>query len=345
MSELDDHSSSMPSKQNSKFLRIPSKYRSRGLPLSNKNLQLSSLNSRNFRADSLLDNNYEINEDKQSDMYFELLVRYIRDDNYDKFVELISKQDVKWFLENSELDYEIFFYLVKYQRAKYIQLMEDLEYQPQKNFLLIELYVEYNPNDDKKSFSNDFKPRLNDEEYKFLINHGYGINTELCLVEFYFLLMANKKEYAELLLEKPYAQELRDYLDKNCEGYMQNFEELILKNQEISNYVICLSLKRRFDGIALEIFENSNCEMDDNILESAVKGDCSFFLGEVWNGIKKGNYENKNGKNKKFSEYLEVMLKYGKISMASEAIRNWFETYKEDNIFEKLIAKNEELAM
>ena len=126
---------------------------------------------------------------------------------------------------------------------------------------------------------------------------------------------------------------------------MHNFEELILKNHEVSNYVICLSLKRKLEGIALEIFENSNCEMDDNILESAVKGDCSLFLEKVWNGIKKGNYENKNGKNKKFSEYLDVMLKYGKISMASEAIRNWFETYKEDNIFEKLIAKNEELAM
>ena len=44
-------------------------------------------------------------------------------------------------------------------------------------------------------------------------------------------------------------------------------------------------------------------------------------------------------------KYISVMLDESKFEMASEAIKNWFEAYKEENVFEILVNKNEELAM
>ena len=81
-------------------------------------------------------------------------------------------------------------------------------------------------------------------------------------------------------------------------------------------------------------------------MNCAVRGECSFFLEEVWDSTKKfGDIQNYSAPKTSFSKYISCMLENEKFEMASYAIKNWIGAYKEENIFEILVDKNEELAM
>ena len=100
------------------------------------------------------------------------------------------------------------------------------------------------------------------------------------------------------------------------------------------------------DGIAYSIYKFSGTLLDEDILECAVKGECSIFLADIWESSKNfyglnNNYSVKIG----FYKYLVIMLANQKYKMIIEAIRNWHEAYKEENIFELLSKYNENLAM
>ena len=69
-------------------------------------------------------------------------------------------------------------------------------------------------------------------------------------------------------------------------------------------------------------------------------------MEEVWENSRKfGDVKNYSAPKISFSKYISCMLEEGKFEMASYAIKNWRGAYKEENIFEILVDKNEELAM
>ena len=205
--------------------------------------------------------------------------------------------------------------------------MQKLNYELNKNMLLMETYEEYikkesNEKDKINLTLYEIKEPLEKENYLFLINKCYGIDPDSCLVEFYFLLMAHLFDEAINLLEQ------------------------IFKEPDIAKSVICTSLKRGLDGIAYSIYKFSGIFLDEDILECAIEGECSIFLADIWESSKNfyglnNNYSVKIG----FYKYLVIMLKHQKYKMIIEAIRNWHEAYKEENIFELLSKYNENLAM
>ena len=283
------------------------------------------------------------------------LKRCIEDSSLETFSEILSNQEIKWYLEHNVLDYDLFYHAIKFGRNEFIQEMQKLGYVLDTNLLLIESYEEYlkknNSESEKEkekfaSFNYEIKEPLTPENYEFLITKCYGIEPETCMVEFYFLLMADLFEAATTLLEMPYAEDIKVILNEKFIGDENNFLEQLLKDPEIAKDVICASLTRGLDGIAYSIYKFSRIILDENIIECAVEGDCTIFLADIWEISKKfyginDNYSMKIG----FYKYLTIMLEKGKYKMASEAIKTWHEAYKEENIFELLIKHSEGLAM
>ena len=277
------------------------------------------------------------------------LKRYIEDSSLDTFIEVLSNQEMKWYLEYNGLDYDIFYHAIKYNRNEFIQEMQKLGYSLNKDLLLIETYEEYIKKDTKEkerisSFSYEIKEPLTPENYEFLITKCYGIDPETCMVEFYFLLMVNLFEAATTLLEMSYAENIKAILNEKFIGDENNLLEQLFKEPEIAKSVICASLTRGLDGIAYSIYKFSGIILDENIIECAVEGECTIFLADIWESSKKFFGINNTVKIS-FYKYLIIMLEKGKYKMASEAIKTWTEAYKEENIFELLINQNEALAM
>jgi hypothetical protein len=90
--------------------------------------------------------------------------------------------------------------------------------------------------------------------------------------------------------------------------------------------------------------------MDEDILDWAVENEGNLFLEyllnnfrEVWESFRKfGNFRNFYAPKISFSKYIEIMLKHEKLEMASEAIKNWCDAYKEENVFDTLMQNGEE---
>ena len=290
---------------------------------------------------------------KHDDDFFKLK-KCIEDSSLDTFIEILSNQETKWFLEYNDLDYYLFYHAIKFSRNEFITEMQKLKYELNKNLLLMETYEEYikkSSNDREKEKINltqyEIKEPLEKENYKFLITKCYGIDPDSCLVEFYFLLMSNLFDEAINLLEMSYAEKIKFILNEKFIGDENNLLEQIFKEPDIAKSVICTSLKRGLDGIAYSIYKFSGIVLDEDILECAVEGECSIFLADIWEssknfyGLNNSNYSVKIG----FYKYLVIMLEYQKYKMIIEAIKSWHEVYKEENIFELLSKYNESLAM
>ena len=279
------------------------------------------------------------------------LKRCIEDSSLDTFSEILSDQEIKWYLEHNDLDYDLFYHAIKFSRNEFIQEMQKLGYVLNKNLLLIESYEEYlkKSNIEKErisSFNYEIKEPLTIENYEFLITKCYGIDPDTCMVEFYFLLMANLFEPATTLLEMSYAENIKLILNEKFIGDENNLLEQLFKEPEITKDVICAALTRGLDGVAYSIYKFSGILLDENIIECAVEGECTIFLADIWETSKKffginNIYSVKIG----FYKYLTIMLEKGKYKMASEAIKTWHDAYKEENIFELLINHSEGLAM
>ncbi len=290
---------------------------------------------------------------KRDDDFFKLK-RCIEESSLDTFIEILSNQETKWFLEYNDLDYYLFYHAIKYSRNEFIIEMQKLKYELNKNLLLMETYEEYikkQSNDKEKEKINltmyEIKEPLETENYKFLIKKCYGLDPDTCIVEFYFLLMSNLFEEAIMLLEMSYAENIKLILNEKFIGDENNLLEQIFKEPDIAKSVICTSLERGLDGIAYSVYKFSGILLDENILECAVEGECSIFLTDIWEssqnfyGLNNSNYSVKIG----FYKYLLIMLEKKKYKMIIEAIKTWHEAYKEENIFELLSTHNESLAM
>ena len=289
---------------------------------------------------------------KHDDDFFKLK-KCIEDSNLDTFIEILSNQETKWFLEYNDLDYYLFYHAIKFSKNEFITEMQKLKYELNKNLLLMETYEEYikkSSNEKEREKINltqyEIKDPLEKENYKFLITKCYGIDPDSCLVEFYFLLMANLFDEAINLLEMSYAENIKLILNEKFIGDENNLLEQIFKEPDIAKSVICTSLKRGLDGIAYSVYKFSGTLLDEDILECAVEGECSIFLADIWESSKNfyginNNYSVKIG----FYKYLVIMLEYQKYKMIIEAIKSWHEVYKEENIFELLSKYNESLAM
>ena len=290
---------------------------------------------------------------KHDDDFFKLK-KCIEDSSLDTFIEILSNQETKWFLEYNDLDYYLFYHAIKFSRNEFITEMQKLKYELNKNLLLMETYEEYikkSSNDREKEKINltqyEIKEPLEKENYKFLITKCYGIDPDSCLVEFYFLLMSNLFDEAINLLEMSYAEKIKFILNEKFIGDENNLLEQIFKEPDIAKSVICTSLKRGLDGIAYSVYKFSGTLLDEDILECAVEGECSIFLADIWEssknfyGLNNSNYSVKIG----FYKYLVIMLENQKYKMIIEAIKTWHEVYKEENIFELLSKYNESLAM
>ena len=287
---------------------------------------------------------------KRDDEFFKLK-KCIEDSSLDTFIDILSNQETKWFLEYNDLDYYLFYHAIKFSRNEFITEMQKLNYELNKNMLLMETYEEYikKESNEKEKINltlYEIKEPLEKENYKFLINKCYGIDPDSCIVEFYFLLMANLFDEAINLLEMSYAENIKLILNEKFIGDENNLLEQIFKEPDIAKSVICTSLKRGLDGIAYSIYKFSGILLDEDILECAVEGECSIFLADIWESSKNfyglnNNYSVKIG----FYKYCVIMLEHKKYKMIMEAIKNWHEVYKEENIFELLSKYNESLAM
>ena len=79
--------------------------------------------------------------------------------------------------------------------------------------------------------SKEKRRLLNSENIKYLVTNNYGINPQTCILEFYFLLMAFEYEAAVKLLSMPYANLLRDKLNKSIGKYENNVSIETIKTE------------------------------------------------------------------------------------------------------------------
>lgn len=313
---------------------------------------------------------------KELEKDFEFLKECIRDGNMQQFKLIISDHDDKFYLENNDRDYELFVHAARIKRGDFIKEMVNMNYQLNPNMLLIELYEYYVYTkelelDGNKKSNINVADLITDDTIDYLIDNNYGINSQEiknkssneygnnltnrseeslesknCILEFYFLLMAEKYKTAVKLLDKSSSSLIKTKLNKNFIGDELNLIERILTNTDFAKTSICSALNRNLDGVAYEIFNYSGIDLDEEIINCAVIGNCSIFLEDVWESTKKyGNLKNFYTKRITFSTYIQIMLENGKYEMASYAIKNWYDAYKEDGIFEKIVKKNEDLAM
>ena len=98
---------------------------------------------------------------------------------------------------------------------------------------------------------------MTQENYEFLISKCYGIDPETCMVEFYFLLMANLFKIAIRLLEMSYADSIKTILNEKFIGDENNFLEQLFKEPDLAKEVVCAALLRGLDGVAYSIFKFS----------------------------------------------------------------------------------------
>ena len=322
-------------------------------------------NSNNFSKKKVqhhLRNNHTLKEridisnlkDKES-LYQEYkeCCKYITNGSLEKFKNILSNEDNKYYLENNDLDYELFIHAIINNKRDFIIIMENLGYNLNPNLLLIELYIIYISRKYPREKIELKRKKFTSENISFLIKNKFGIineynsnneYNEYDLLEFYFLLMSCQFHQAVEFLDKH--KELQNKLNEYFIGDENNLIPQILQHNKITKTVICIALIRKLDGIAFEIFIFSGIFLDETMLSYAIKNDCQIFLEEVWELTRKfGNIKNFYAPKIPFSKYISIMLNEKKFNMASYAIKNWFEAYKEENVFPILLEKNEELAI
>ena len=70
----------------------------------------------------------KVKERKLLDEDFKLLKQCIIDGSLETFRDIISNEDNKWYLENNDLDYELFVHAIMFRRMEFIKEMEILKY-------------------------------------------------------------------------------------------------------------------------------------------------------------------------------------------------------------------------
>lgn len=90
------------------------------------------------------------------------------------------------------------------------------------------------------------------EDFLFLIQFENGrlIDTEQCILEFYYLLLCEEYDISNELLSQPYSRDLKEIINQMFIGDESNLIEHILMNKELIKESIKCALQRQLDGIA-----------------------------------------------------------------------------------------------
>jgi hypothetical protein len=121
--------------------------------------------------------------------------------------------------------------------------------------LLIELYENnyLNTKNREKLKEEELSTYFCIEDFVFLIQFENGklIDTEQCLLEFYFLILCKEYDLANCLLSQSYAHDIKEIINQMFIGDENNLLEHILMNSEIIKGAMKCALHRQLDGVAL----------------------------------------------------------------------------------------------
>ncbi len=83
-------------------------------------------------------------KDKESlEQEYKICCQCIVTGSLEKFKNFLSNEDNKYYLENNDLDYELFVHAIINNKREFITTMENLNYNLNTNLLLFELYIIY----------------------------------------------------------------------------------------------------------------------------------------------------------------------------------------------------------
>ncbi len=120
--------------------------------------------------------------------------------------------------------------------------------------LLIELYENnyLNIKNKEKLKEDELATYFCIEDFVFLIQFDNGklIDTDQCLLEFYFLILCKEYDLANCLLSQSYAHDIKEIINQMFIGDENNLLEHILMNTEIIKGAIKCALHRQLDGVA-----------------------------------------------------------------------------------------------
>lgn len=217
-----------------------------------------------------------------------------------------------------------------------------------ENFLLYELYeisvASKNVSDEVEK--HDF---INSEDIEFIItNEDYPfLKAEYIILEYFYLLITKNFDFSNLLLKQTLAKQLRFDLSELLIDDQTQILRSVMQNEKITKKCIKLALERQIEGVAYEIIQFTEVNLDEELLETAIKNNCAIFLENIWeSSMRFEGLSSIHSAKFNFSLYIEKMIIHQKYEMAREAIKYWSETYKQENVFEVLMEnENEELMM
>lgn len=199
-------------------------------------------------------NGLDFKEAKDLQEDYETLLRAIASEELELFSEIIRSSDMKYFLVHNDLDYNLFRDSVRFQRIEFISELENSGYKFNNNMLLIELYENYIIKKLKEKLKEEeLSTYFSREDFYFLLYYESGklIDTEQCLLEFYFLLLSGEYDLANYLLSQSYSFEIKDIINSMFIGDENNLLEHIVMNNEIIKGALKCALQRQLDGVAL----------------------------------------------------------------------------------------------
>jgi len=210
-------------------------------------------------SSSFFEKNGEFNHDDypnavQLQNEYEFVLKSIIHNEISEIVNIIGSSDMKYYLLNNDLDYQLFRTCIIHEQSDGINELINAGYKFNKDTLLIELYdnlIDKKNNSEKDKESKE-EEKFGESNIEFLITYNNGdlINKEKCIVEFYFLLLCEEFDLAITLLEQDYTDYLRDYFNQIFIGDESNLLKHILMNHEIVKKCVKNSLIRKLDGTA-----------------------------------------------------------------------------------------------
>lgn len=208
----------------------------------NSKKNLSNLNETlNLKDSELLKKEYEeVLNLLYSNQLFDLVV-------------YLDYPDIRYYLKNNELDYNLFIACIKTSNENYFKDLLQIGFVFNYNTMLIELYrlYMYKKNETLPSTDNE-REFLSYKDFLFILNYMEGqLIKENSLAEFYFLLMTNEFELATSLLSKSSSSFLRGKLLNVFIDDDSSILKGILFSEEVIVESIRSSLERGMDGVGL----------------------------------------------------------------------------------------------
>lgn len=184
--------------------------------------------------------------------YEEVLNLIYSNQSFDLIVYL-DYPDIRYYLKNNELDYNLFIACIKTSNEKSFEDLLQIGFVFNLNTILIELYrlYMYKKNESLPSTDNE-REFLSYKDFLFILNYQEGLLIkENSLAEFYFLLMTNEFELATCLLSKSSSSILKSKLLNVFIDDDSSILKGILFSEDIIIESVRSSLERGMDGVGL----------------------------------------------------------------------------------------------